>query len=193
MIFLLTLAPIADTVSLEKLSQKLLDKPMAGIIVHARGMGDINNNTHFSLYLQISDTKSVFVNPGVPEDAPRDNLAIILTFKSCNFAFSTSNSFIDMETVSIIEGQRPTIRQAILLLLARHRDAYRNQPETGSGCRFWCRTAIKDFESQGWVKQGHGDRKIDRLVASVKNKGYKFPDIEEPIGVFYQKESLRKN
>ncbi|KAH6908538.1 hypothetical protein BKA70DRAFT_1562594 [Coprinopsis sp. MPI-PUGE-AT-0042] len=179
------------TVSLQQLTQKMLDKPVESIIVHARGVGDINNNAHFSLFLQMSDNKSVSVNPVVPEDAPQDNLAIVLTLKGCKYGFSTQ-MFVDVATVPIVDNQRPTIRQALALLLAGHRDAYRNQPETGSGCKFWCRTAIKDYERQGWVREGQGDRAVDKLVSSAKAKGYSFPDGGDPVGVFYQKECLVK-
>jgi hypothetical protein len=66
----------------------------------------------------------------------------------------------------------------------KSRDRYQLN-SLGSGCRFWCLTAVKDLEEAGYIAQGSGrdvESGIGQLHRAMGNQWVPYPLIQ---GSFY--------
>lgn len=160
-----------------------LDLPINAIVVHGRKAGGVHDDAHFSLYFS-TNNKSLSVNPVVGSH-PEDPLAITLTLRTCQYRFSKqAGVYLGAKDVEVNMSPGRTIGAALRLVLEKRRDAYRNESETGSGCRHWCRTVLGDLEAAGWIREGRGGKALNEVVQLAKEYGLNVPTDPEPRGGF---------
>ncbi|KAF9029509.1 hypothetical protein BDZ89DRAFT_1065296 [Hymenopellis radicata] len=178
----------ADTTKV-KVPVNQLNKTVSHIHVHAsraviddKETGERTHLAHFRLYLQLKgEDSSVMLNSSGADR--EDWIVTTLHIVYYPYPFSTSENKLVVHTIPV--HREFTVHEAIVALLARNRDRYRLEPQSGSGCRHWCKVVLQDFGEYDWVDAAAAAT-VEHATSSIKEQ---YPDVDVPTpaprGVFF--------
>ncbi|KIY69499.1 hypothetical protein CYLTODRAFT_442646, partial [Cylindrobasidium torrendii FP15055 ss-10] len=145
-----------------EIAEKVISSQVIAVYVHAsQTMATVTqgNQTfpvaHFRVFLEIPPTRANTFEDTITESVELNNwahqgLTTSTSLKHCFYAFSTSRQSVGCERIPMLT--RVTVKDVLDYLFTRmRRQYYTLDTVTGSGCRFWCQTVLKDMASMGCI------------------------------------------
>ncbi|KAJ3785929.1 hypothetical protein GGU10DRAFT_387102 [Lentinula aff. detonsa] len=178
-----------EHIRIKNFDESIPDRHIAAVAVHAcksevriQGLVQKYQVAHFRLFLILSAPpsaeRSVELN-----NFSHNRLVTTTEIAYRRYLFSRTETFITVEMASTTTPH-PTVREVLdHLFNEKKRHLYQLDSDTGSGCRYWCQTVLKDIARKGWL---HNDapHKTEQIADIIQHSvpGVLVSEVGNPKG-----------
>ncbi|TDL27899.1 hypothetical protein BD410DRAFT_335621 [Rickenella mellea] len=139
---------------------------------------------HFRLFLGLSGVRPESVELNNTGHQGGRTTTTFITYRP--YSRSQTVTTLGYQVVNIA-GSNLTVNQILEhLFVTKRRHLYRLDADTGSGCRFWCRTVLSDMVAQTWIPSSAIELTEAIAEAIQRNNKALVSEVGNPRGgIFY--------